>query len=135
LPPTDLFEGEKITENGSLVIGSKGTLYTRDCHGGENAGDMFLLLPKKNFIGYQPPAPTLPRTPEHHIEWINACKGGPRTQSDFGYASTLTEGLLVGMLALRTGSRIQWDAKNMKAIGCPAADPFIRPEFRKGWEI
>jgi len=135
LPPTDLFEGEKITGNGSLVIGSKGTLYTRDWHGGENAGDMFLLLPKKNFIGYQPPAPTLPRTPEHHIEWINACKGGPRTQSDFGYASTLTEGLLVGMLALRTGNRIQWDAKNMKAIGCPAADPFIRPEFRKGWEI
>ena len=57
------------------------------------------------------------------------------TQSDFGYASTLTEGLLVGMLALRTGKRIEWDAKNMKAGGVPEADAFIKPNFRKGWEI
>ncbi len=135
LPPADLFQGEKITLNGSLVIGTKGTLYTRDWHGGENANDMFLLLPKKSFIGYRPPAPTLPRTPEHHIEWINACKGGPRTQSNFAYASTLTEGLLVGFLALRTGQRIEWDSKNMKATGFPDADRFIHPEFSKGWEI
>ena len=46
-----------------------------------------------------------------------------------------TEGLLVGFLALRTGKRIEWDAKNVKAIGCPEADRFIHPEFRKGWTI
>jgi predicted dehydrogenase len=135
LPPADLFHGEKISDNGSLVIGGKGTLYTRTWHGGETADDMFLLLPKKSFLGYQPPAPTLPRTPEHHIEWINACKGGPRTQSDFQYAARLTEGLLVGFLALRTGQRIEWDAGRMSARGNAAADQFIHPEFRKGWEI
>ena len=135
LPPAELFHGERITENGSLIIGRKGTLYTRDWHGGENEKDMFLLLPKKEFVGYRPPAPTLPRAEEHHIEWINACKGGPRAQSDFGYAATLTEGLLVGFLALRTGKRIEWDAKKMKARGCPEADAFIHPKFRKGWEI
>jgi predicted dehydrogenase len=135
LPPEDLFRGESISDNGSLVIGSKGTLYTRTWHGGDSDSNMFLLLPKKEFIGYERPAPTLPRTDEHHIEWINACKDGPRTQSNFEYAATLTEGLLVGFLAVRTGQRIEWDAKNMKAIGCAGADPFIRPEFRKGWEI
>ena len=61
---------------------------------------MFLLLPKKEFIDYKPPAPTLPRTEEHHLEWIKACKGGPATQSNFAYASKLTEGLLVGLLAV-----------------------------------
>lgn len=136
LPPAELFHGEKITDNGSLIVGGKGTLYTRTWHGGgEFAGDMFELIPGKDFAGYQPPAPSLPRTKEHHIEWINACKGGPVTQSDFGYAATLTEGLLVGMLALRTGKRIEWDAKNMKAAGIPEADAFIKPDFRKGWEI
>jgi predicted dehydrogenase len=136
LPPVDLFLGEPITDNGSLIIGSKGTLYTRTWHGGgEQSGDMFVLLPKKQFASYTPPKPTLPRTPEHHIEWIRACKGGPRAQSDFGYAATLTEGLLVGFLALRTGKRIEWDARNMLAKGVPEAGAFIRPAFRKGWEI
>ena len=72
---------------------------------------------------------------EKAVPRIEACKGGPRTQSDFGYAGTLTEGLLVGFLALRTGKRIDWDSKTMKAKGCPEADQFIHPEFRKGWQI
>lgn len=135
LPPPELFYGEAISDNGSLIIGSKGTLYTRSWHGGENDQDMFMLLPTKQFVGYQPPAPTLPRTKEHHIEWIEACKGGPPSQSNYAYASRLTEGLLVGLLAVRLGKKIKWDEKQMKAIGCPEADEFIRPKFRPGWEI
>ncbi len=135
LPPAELFLGEKITGNGSLVVGSKGTLFTRDWHGGSNKNDMFLLLPGKNFEGYVPPRPTLPRTPEHHVEWARACKGGPKTQSNFAYASVLTEALLVGMLAQRTGKPIEWDAKSMRAKNCPEADHFIHPEFRAGWSL
>ncbi|MGK0189593.1 MAG: putative dehydrogenase [Verrucomicrobiales bacterium] len=136
LPPKELFQGEEITGNGSLSIGSKGTLYTRTWHGGDKSeNEMFMLLPTKKFVNYEAPKAVLPRTEEHHIEWIKACKGGPRAQSGFDYAATLTEGLLVGFLALRTGKRIEWDAENMKAIGCPEAEPFIRPLFRKGWEI
>ena len=38
LPPKELFQGEKLIEHdgGSLVIGTKGTLFTRTWHGGEN---------------------------------------------------------------------------------------------------
>lgn len=136
LPPATLFHGEEITSNGSLIVGSKGTLYTRTWHGGgENEGDMFALLPQSTFAGYQAPQPFLPRTEEHHIEWINACKGGPEAQSDFAYAAKLTEGLLVGFLALRTRKRIEWDADSMSAIGVPEAAQYIKPSFRKGWEI
>jgi predicted dehydrogenase len=135
LPPPELFHGEMISDNGSLMVGSKGTLYTRTWHGGENEQDMFLLLPKKEFISYKPPTPTLPRPGEHHREWINACKGGPPSQSNFAYASKLTEGLLVGLLSVRVGKRIVWDEKQMRAVGCPEADAFIHPTFRPGWEI
>ena len=135
LPPAGLFHGEKISDNGSLMVGSKGSLYCRTWNGGENAGDMHLLLPTKEFAGYKAPPPTLPRTPEHHIEWIRACKGGPKTESNFAYAAQLTEGLLVGYLAQRLGKRIEWDAKAMKAKGLPEADRLIHPMFRAGWEI
>lgn len=136
LPPAELFQGEKITDNGSLMIGSRGTLYTRTWHGGgEMPGDMFMLLPRKQFIDHSPPKPWLPRTKEHHDEWIQACKGGPAAQSSFDYAARLTEGLLVGFLALRTGKPIEWDAANMRATGLPEADAYIRPAFRAGWTI
>ena len=135
LPPAELFHGEEIPTNGSLVVGSQGTLFTRTWHGGLGPEDMFLLLPKKEFVDYQLPVATLPRTRDHHFEFIQACKGGPPTESHFEYASKLTEGLLIGSLAIRTGKRIEWDAENMKAIGCPEADRFIHPEFRPGWSV
>jgi predicted dehydrogenase len=135
LPPPELFQGEEISDNGSLMIGTKGTLYTRTWHGGENDQDMFLLLPRKEFVDYKPPAPTLPRAEEHHSEWINACKGGPPTQANFQYAARLTEGLLVGQLAIRVGKKIEWDEKQMQATGCPEANAFIQPQFRSGWEV
>jgi predicted dehydrogenase len=135
LPPAELFQGEKIEDNGALMVGTEGSLYCRTWHGGQNAGDMHLLLPSKQFADYKPPTSTLPRTPEHHIEWIRACKGGPKTESDFEYAARLSEGLLVGYLAQRVGKRIEWDSANMKAKGLPEADHFIHPRFRKGWEI
>jgi predicted dehydrogenase len=136
LPPNELFHGASIADNGSLMIGSKGTLYTRTWHGGENEQDMFLLLPKREFAGYVPPSPSLPRALQgHHAEWIAACKGGPAAKSEFGYAAKLTEGLLVGFLALRTGQRIDWDGDNMKAAGNSNADAFVKPAFRRGWTL
>ncbi len=139
LPPAELFHGEPIpkADGGSLIIGGKGTLLTRTWHGGQSESDMFRLLPRKDFAGYELPAPTLPRAPEqsHHQEWIAACKGGPMPLSNFGYAATLTEALLLGNVALRTGRKIEWDAASMQAKGCPEADPYIRAPYRSGWTL
>jgi predicted dehydrogenase len=137
LPPRELFQGEPLLskDGGSLIIGSKGTLFTRTWHGGENASDMFVLLPRKQFAGYSPPAPSLPRTQSHHQEWVDACRGQGTTQSHFGYAAALTEALLLGNVALRTGKKIAWDATKMQAKNCPEATPFLHPAFRKGWKL
>jgi predicted dehydrogenase len=135
LPPHDLFQGEKriSMDGGSLVIGTKGTLFTRTWHGGETADDMFVLLPHKQFDGMAMPAPTLPRPRSHHQEWVDACRGRGQSLSNFGYAAVLTEALLLGNLALRMGKRIEWDAHNMRARNCPEANAFIHPVFRAGW--
>lgn len=137
LPPRDLFQGEKLIsrDGGSLVIGSKGTLFTRTWHGGQTDADMFVLLPRKQFAEFAPPAPTLPRVASHHQEWVDACLGKGTALSNFTYAAALTEALLVGNLALRTGKHIEWDSTGMRAVNCPEADPFIRPELRGGWSL
>ncbi len=129
-PPAELLQGEQMADSGLLIIGSEGTLYSPGDYGAP-----FVLLPREKFANYQPPAPSIPRSPGHHQEWINACKGGPPAMSNFDYASALTETALLGNLAIITGERINWDAKRMKAVNCPKADKFIRPTFRSGWRI
>ena len=136
-PPVELFQGEPVPKHdgGSLVIGSKGTLFTRTWHGGTGKDDMFVLLPREKFEAFEPPTPTLPRVKSHHQEWVDACRGRGKALSNFGYASVLTEALLLGNVALRAGKRIEWDAAKMAAKNCPEAEPFVRPTFRKGWAL
>ena len=137
LPPSELFHGQKLItrDGGSLIVGSKGTLFTRTWHGGQTEADRFVLLPVDRFADVTLPQPTLPRTPSHHQEWIDACRGQGKTQSPFEYAAALTESLLLGNVALRTGQPIEWDAAAMRVVNNPAAEVFVRPEFRKGWSI
>jgi hypothetical protein len=137
LPPSELFQGEKLIshDGGSLVIGTKGTLFTRTWHGGETDADMFVLLPRKSFEGFEPPAPTLTRPASHHQEWVDACLGTGTALSNFGYASVLTESLLLANVALRTGRSLEWDHVSMRATGAPEADQFLKPEFRAGWSL
>ena len=48
-----------------------------------------------------------------------AIKGGKPGGTEFGYAARLTELALLGVVAIRTGKKIEWDYENMKAIGVP----------------
>jgi predicted dehydrogenase len=130
-PPMELFQGQKVSASGSLLIGSKGTLYSSDDNGSSRA-----LLPLADFKGYQPPKPTLPRSPGHHAEWIRACKGGPPAMSNFvDHAGPLTEMVLLGNVAMRLGKRIVWDAEQLRCVDCAAADQYLRREYRKGWSL
>ncbi len=129
-PPEELLQGEQMASSGLLLIGSEGTLYSPGDY-----GTPFVLLPREKFANYQPPAPSIPRSPGHHQEWINACKGGPAAVSNFDYASALTETALLGNLAIITGERINWDARRMRAVNSPKADKLVRPAYRKGWTL
>jgi hypothetical protein len=81
------------------------------------------------------PEPTLPRSPGHHAEWIQACKTGSATGTHFGYSGPFTEMVLLGNVAYRVGKKLDWDAASFRAINAPEADQYIQPEFRWGWSM
>ena len=118
---------EQRWENGVLFIGDKGSLLADY--------DRYKLFPEEQFDGYTPPAPTIPDSIGHHAEWIDACKKGGSTTCNFDYSGALSEAILLGNVAYRTGKTIDWDAEQLKARGCPEADAFIQREYRKGWEL
>lgn len=71
----------------------------------------------------------------HHREWLNACKGGPQTLSNFEYAGLLTETVLLGVIAVKTGKPLHWDAEKMQITNFPEANEFVRPTYRQGWTL
>jgi hypothetical protein len=93
------------------------------------------LFPESKFADFQPPEPIIPDSPGHHQEWIAACKTGAPTTCNFDYSGALTEAVLLGNVAFRTGSRLQWDAASLKASDCPEVDKFICRDYRKGWSL
>ncbi|MBL8814010.1 MAG: Gfo/Idh/MocA family oxidoreductase [Planctomycetaceae bacterium] len=114
--------------NGSLFIGDKGRIAIQ--HDGFPK-----LLPEDKFKDYVAPAPSLPESPGHHRQWIEACKTGSRTGSPFSYAAPFTEIILLGNVAYRSGVTIEYDPATGKIANSPAAEKYLSKEYRKGWDI
>lgn len=114
---------------GVLFVGDKGYIA---CEGAGGPPQVALLDKTATFTK---PAPTLKRSAGHHRDWIDACKGGAAASSNFEYGARLTEITLLGVLALRLGKKIGWDAAKMQVPGLPAADEIIQGTYRKGWEV
>src|SRR5262249_25213811 len=79
----DMLHGEKVPGSGLLLVGEKGSFYSKDDYGSEH-----LLLPRDKFKDVPKPEPTLPRTGNHFREWVDAIKAGDpkKPMSNFGYA-------------------------------------------------
>ncbi len=113
--------------SGVLFIGDKGMLHSNY--------SKHVLLPEEKFADYQAPEPTIPKSIGHQKEWIVACKTGSPTTCNFDYSGALTETVMLGKAAYRSGKKIDWDPVNLKAKGCPEADQYLRPNWRPGWSI
>ncbi len=113
--------------NGVLFVGSKGMLLADYAK--------HVLLPEREFEGFQPPARTIPASIGHHAEWIHACKTGDPTTCHFGYAGLLTEANHLGNVAYRAGRRIEWDTKGLRIPNARDAERFVGGEYRAGWSL
>ncbi len=113
--------------DGTLFVGSKGMLLCDY--------DRRVLLPETDFKGFVPPAPTIPDSVGHHEEWIRACKAGSPTTCNFDYGGALTEAVLLGNAAYRSGERIIWDAEKLEAKGAPIAQKLLRKNYDRGWNL
>jgi hypothetical protein len=85
------------------------------------------------FDGFQPPAKTIPDSIGHWNEWVQACKTGSPTTCNFDYSGALTETVLLGIVAYRAGTRIEWDAARLEANG--DAEQYVTKQYRKGFEV
>jgi predicted dehydrogenase len=117
-------------DEGLLFIGDRGKILC-GFNGGHPA-----LIPQSRMDAYKQPAKTLPRSPGNEREWLDACKGGKvKPGGNFEFEGMVTETLLLGNVAVRSGEKFTWDRPTMKANNSDFAQNYIRPERRSGWEL
>lgn len=114
-------------DSGQLFVGAKGMVladYGRH-----------LLLPSDRFADFRRPDPSIPASIGHHEEWLHAIKTGGTTTCNFDYSGALTESVLLGVVAYRSGETLEWDADNLKVTNSSRAQELIHKEYRQGWTL
>lgn len=127
--PDELDSGQEMEKEGLLFVGDHGKILCR-FNGGNPR-----LIPDSKMKEFKQPEKTLPRSAGNYQEWIAACKGGKPGGGNFEFTGPVTEAVLLGNLALRTGAKLHWDAPNLEVPNLPSAKPLIRREYRDGWTL
>jgi predicted dehydrogenase len=120
------------SEGGVIFIGEKGILM-HDTYGSNprlfpvELTEDAALVPK-----------TYARIPwSHEMNWVKAIKGEAKASSPIEYAAQLTETMLLGIVALRTGQgrKILYDGANMRVTNIADANQYLTREYRAGWAV
>ncbi len=131
--PEALPDDVELPRGGGVIYeGEKGVMLHKDW------GTDFKLYPEH----LNDECADLPETYErvtttHEMNWANACKGIGEAVSPFDYASPLTETMLLGIVALRTGqgAKIHWDADKGEVTNNDEANQYLHREYRAGYSL
>jgi predicted dehydrogenase len=121
-------------KGGMYMEGTKNTLF----HEGMRPNKP-VITPDERMKEVQPETDKITKLPKLGNgpieELFRAIKGEIKEPgSNFDYAVPLTEIVLLGALAQRTGKTIRWDAKKMKVKGMPELDTVIKEPQLNGFE-
>jgi predicted dehydrogenase len=141
LPPARLFPDRSFqpSDSGSLIVGSKWRMYSPNDYGASQ-----MLWPTSEYKDIKVPEPSLPRLGgfrdidnNHKREWVQAIRAGKPeiALSNFDYSATLTESMLLGNVAVRSGEAFDYNPATGEITGSSKASQYLKPYFRKGWEI
>jgi predicted dehydrogenase len=121
---------EKFRGEGIVFVGEGGKMLFTNF--GEHA-----LLPEEQFKDFKAPEQTIPKSPGHQAEWVNAClENNPMaTSAPFSYGGPLSETAILGTIAFRAQKPLDWDAANMKFTNAPEAEKLLGSDYRSGWML
>lgn len=120
-----LLEGKSGWDNGVLFVGEKGMLLAD--YGRKE------LFKTEGELAKGPKKVEIPNSIGHYKEWIEAIKGNGKTLCSFDYSGPLTEAVLLGVAAYRSGKEFSWDAAQLKPSES-AASEFISKTYRSPWD-
>jgi predicted dehydrogenase len=129
--PAEMGDVKLEAGGGVLYVGTKGKMLQ------DSTGIRPRLLPVDLHNSSGPPPERLWRVPHqsHEMNWVNAIRGTDRASCPFDYAARLTEIMLLGVAALRAGTRLQYDGDGMRVTNHAAANALLTREYRAGFGL
>jgi hypothetical protein len=105
--------------------------------GTSGRGESVRLCPESAMKDFQKPPQVIPRVKNGHAgSWIESCKTGEATCSNFTIAGPYTEWLLLGAISWRfPNQKLLWDGAKLRFTNHDEANAFVKPKFRPGWEL
>ena len=114
--------------NSVIFQGSKATMVV-------NYNRYEIYVKGKRDEAFQPPPPSIPDSPGHIREFLNAIKSRQRTTCDIEYGHRLTKSGLMANIAYRTGERLNWDDGRERFTGHTNANQYVTRRYRKPWKL
>jgi predicted dehydrogenase len=129
--PEELGEEKLLADGGVIYYGSKGKMLQ------QTYGARPRLLPAERHNSYGAPKQKLARIPHesHEMNWVNAIRGRDEISCPFSYAAHLVEIMLLGVVSLRTGTKILYDGAGMRVTNNTAANDFLTRVYRQGYSL
>ena len=128
--PAELETGRKMPRDGIIYKGTRGLMIASGTSGVPR------LLPESKMKAYKPPPATLKRRSGIYGEWYTAVCGGEKPSEHWpDCAVPLTELVLLGCVAVRTGEYLKWDGPNMRFTNSGAANTLVKPDYQNGWKL
>lgn len=130
--PDELEDSRRMghAEGGVLFKGDRGMLMCGVY------GDTPQLIPYSRMREYRQPEQTLPRVPGSHQQgWIQAIKEGRKAVSDFSVSGPLTEVALLGNVAKRMQTKLDWNGTDLMFPNHEQANRYVSRSYRNGWTL
>ncbi|MEO7042105.1 MAG: Gfo/Idh/MocA family oxidoreductase [Gemmatimonadaceae bacterium] len=130
--PAVLPDDVPLKTNGVIFVGERGILMN----------DTYGQNPRLYPTSLMAEAALVPKTYEripwsHEVNWAKACMGQATASSPIEYGARLTETMLLGVVALRTGQgrKLLYDGERMTVTNIPEANQYLTREYRAGWSV
>lgn len=130
-PPDDIrrlytTDFKEYPTESAMLIGTEGALLGA-------SGQAPILLPEEKFKDYPRPKPS---EGNHYHLFVDACLGGPKTESHFAQTGPMTEAILLGTVAIRVpGQELVWNHQRMQITNHGDANRFLKRSYRAGWHV
>lgn len=123
-------DGKDLPREGMMFVGDKGKILAGF------RGESPKIIPEKRMVeltgSEKPPKEVTNRTDR---AWIDAFKKGEQSPGTFLKAAAVTQTILLGGVALRSGKKLVYDSEKVEITNVPKANKYLTREYRKGWEL
>ena len=78
----------------------------------------------------------LDKVPSHHRDFIEKCRDGGKTRSDFSWTTWMMESVVMGGVCEQLPDRrLTWNAAKACFDNAPDANALLKSGYRAGWEL